>query len=309
MRFFSYEIQRAFAFAHRRTFDEDIASVLGGDPSLQNYNIYAFTKSKKVRFDAEGCEVLWHDVVRVRVRCGHETAELLFVLYEHWDPLSRCFPSPEAYRAVLSKVELDKKTSTDATLHLIVWFGGDRHVDLKVHIEMFLSALDLPFGGPPEVVYIGQTFSLKKRFRTHEQLNRAATLLDDDEDLRINLLSFKLGIMGDNPGSHMWDYVLHENMPGSAQWRDKVDLLERVLIFFFRPMLNSQHVATPIEKDSVVNAILRNNGITAVVLGTGMEGLQWQFWSRDQACESEHGVVCYDFEKRERGFTAGVHQS
>lgn len=54
-----------------------------------------------------------------------------------------------------------------------------------------------------------------------------------------------------------------------------------------------------------MNSILKKNGITALVLGTAMEGLQLQFWSHTQACMSKDGVVWYDFKNPERGFPEG----
>ena len=49
--------------------------------------------------------------------------------------------------------------------------------------------------------------------------------------------------------------------------------------------------------------ILRRNNVRGVLLGLGMRGRQYQFWSPAQAVKAE--FVCYDFMRPGKGFIRG----
>ena len=310
----TYEIVEAKGFGHRRLFDQPVQNYLGEPKELERHNIYVFSLSQKVRYNLDNCFHMHHDVVSVQLKAGDSlSGQFGFVLYHHWKPFSEYFPTERDFDSVFESLEMDYEHTTESMLAFKLKFLGRDAVDFRIPIDLFLTVIGIEFGGHPKVVYIGQTFRLDKRFNTHEQLNRAASRLQDNEELRINLLTFKFGF-GGMPGTSephfdsMWDYVLHKQHHKSQEYRDKISLLERCLIYFYKPEYNTQHVETPIDKDPLIYNLLRTYDVRGVVLGTGMNGYQWQFWSPRQAVKTnDSGIISYDFHNVEAGFTVGVN--
>lgn len=310
----TYEIAEAKAFGHRRLFDQSVQNSLGESEELARHNIYVFSLSEKVRYNLDNCFSMHHDVTSVQLKTAASlSGQFGFVLYHHWKPLATYFPTERDFDVVFESLRLDRGHTTESVLAFNLKFSGKDPIDFRIPVDLFLTVLDIEFGGHPEVVYVGQTFKLNRRFNTHEQLNRAASRLQDNEELRINLLTFKYGF-GGTPGTfephfdQMWDHVLHKQQTDSQEYRDSISILERCLIHFYKPRYNTQHVTTPIHKDPLICDLLRTYGVRGVILGTGMNGYQWKFWSPNQAIETdEGGIVSYDFHNVDAKFTVGIN--
>lgn len=309
----TYGIAEAKGFGHRRLFDQPVQDQLGVK-DLERHNIYIFSISQKVRYNLDNCFPLHHDVISVQLKAGSSlSSQFLFVLYHHWKPFSEYFRTERDFDSAFESLEMDYANTTESILAFKLTFRGHSAVDFRIPIDLFLTVLDIEFGDHPKVVYIGQTFRLNQRFNTHEQLNRIASKLRDNEELRINLLTFKFGFGGIPDSSKpnfdfMWDFVLDKQHHQSREYKTKISLLERCLIHFFKPEYNTQHVNTPVEKDRLICSVLRTHEVRGVIVGIGMKGYQWQFWSPKQAVKTnDSGIISYDFHNAEGGFTAGVN--
>jgi hypothetical protein len=114
-------------------------------------------------------------------------------------------------------------------------------------------------------------------------------------------INFKYGI-NDNGRANklMWNFMLETENRTGKNYRDKISLVERFLIYLFKPEYNDQHINTELSKDTLVKKILLKSGITQIFLCYAMYGNLYQFWSPNQRLKSD--LISYDFEKSELGF-------
>ena len=102
-----------------------------------------------------------------------------------------------------------------------------------------------------------------------------------------------------NPDDQMWGFMSNVDQ-NSSDYKQKIALAERFLIYYFKPQYNEQHTNTELYKDSKVRSILMQSGIVLVALNCAMNGAMYQFWSPRQALTTE--LAFYNFEEPQKGF-------
>jgi hypothetical protein len=161
----------------------------------------------------------------------------------------------------------------------------------------------LPNTGAPRIVYIGQSFRTIKRLQSHSRVNQASSLLNDDEELRLNLVAYRTTYVGGRFMDRLWNEFLVDG-PDRSGFKQKTSLIERMLIAFYNPILNVRHRFVKLDKDPLVISLRRRRGLRGVGLGVGMYGPLGQFWSPDQVFQEE--IVSFDFEQAQNGFVPGL---
>jgi hypothetical protein len=98
----------------------------------------------------------------------------------------------------------------------------------------------------------------------------------------------------------IWNFMLENIDRTSSDYKDKISLAERFLIYFYKPKYNTQHINTELSKDNLVKNILLDSKIRVIGLSCAMNGNVYKFWSPNQTLETE--LAFYDFENPEKGF-------
>lgn len=74
-----------------------------------------------------------------------------------------------------------------------------------------------------------------------------------------------------------------------------VDLSERILINFFLPKLNINHIKTDIEKDKILNEIINEYDIQKVIWNYDLIGNSYQFKSSNQKLQAKiFNIDCFN---------------
>lgn len=310
-----YEIQRVKPCPYRLLFDDDYINILKTSEEFVYSNIYFFSRQKKLRFNVDKTSLINKGTVKTELVIGaKETKEVIVSLWDLVPKLSTICKSKEEYEELVAQddyywnCELNYNESNDTQLCFKHRFGWtDEYFDVLVSPENFEYNANLDLQNPQEVVYIGQSFRMLDRIQSHKTLHKAVSKLKDSESLRIFFLTFQYAYGGhkglvqlDGNVSNVW-LSRHED---KKDFKCKIDLVERFLIHFFKPIYNRQHVDCEIQDDTIVKDILIKNEVETVTVNYGVYGNGFQFWSPRQALKSE--VCSFNFNKPENYYYAGL---
>ncbi|MGQ7870708.1 hypothetical protein [Sunxiuqinia sp. sy24] len=298
-KFVSFEIEGATPIDYRYLHDEDMDYALKENESFKNSNIYFFCKVKKRRFDLSRTNIINSNELRTAVVVNGKSFNIQVYIHELISLLQNL---PDFIRHSF-KIELNFATSTNTHLIFILRSEiiGDENIQVRLSILDLEHRFNLNLNNYPEVVYIGQSFRILDRVREHKTLSKAISRLNDDEEVILYFINFKYGICDKGElNLNMCDLMLETENRISKEYRDKISLAERFLIYLFKPIYNDQHVNTELSKDSLVKKILISSNIAMIALCYEMHGYIYRFWSPNQRLEAE--LVCYDFENPQLGF-------
>ncbi|TNV71284.1 hypothetical protein FGO68_gene7727 [Halteria grandinella] len=302
-----FEIQRVFFLPHKHIFDEELIEGWKKSDRIDHCNIYFITVAKKYRFDLKRTSTNILGELKTYVRIGENPAQRVIThVHRCNSTLYHALHDKSFFGEVGFDFKVDRAASNEKELTINVKTHPSLEpVPLVLLVENVLQAADCQLGidGAPRIVYIGQSFRVFERLRSHSRINQTSASLRDDEELHINLVRFKIGYVGDYMGEG-WKFFLHEKPRGSAVAKEKVSLLERTLIAFFRPELNDQHVETKLHKDSLVSGIVDRYDIDSISVGVGVHGPLGKFWSPRQSVTDE--VATYSFVNPSSGFRSGI---
>lgn len=195
---------------------------------------------------------------------------------------------------------IDLKASSGTNLQLLF----ENRLPLPLPIDSFLALNDLAFDWRPEVLYVGQSFEMLKRWRSHKQVNRATSKLGDDEELRLYYLHFLFMAEFERFGDPNWNHLLEVDDKTTPQYGDRISLLEQALIQYYRPALNTQLLDASSET-AHIRRIAAKTGINAVRLSLGMKENAFQFFSAGQVMPDE--VVTWDLATVPPSFRKGMN--
>ena len=298
-----FEIERVQYIPHRYLFDDLVMERWRQTGEIDLYNIYFITVAKKLRFDLTRTSTNMLGELKTYLRVGDAPPQRVVTHVHKCNPLLfQSFHKAVPFGEVGNKFRLDRSASDERTLTIYVNpAGDDTLVPLPVLVENVLEAEDVRLGvnGFPRIVYIGQSFRVIERLRSHQRINEASTDLDDDEELRINLVQFRTGYLGTYQDDG-WKFFLARHDPSSVEFRDKLSLLERILISLFRPELNDQHVNTELRCDQLVSRVVSRYQIGNLTIGIGVHGPLGAFWSPMQRVNGE--LASYSFLNPPLGF-------
>jgi hypothetical protein len=271
-----------------------------------------FCRVKKARFDLTATTVNGKYKLKTKIILPHKCIDVDTDIYEastairsiHKDKQDFLFLVESEY---IKEFRFCSETSrADALNFLYITADG---FDFKIQLtpENFAIDLDLELENYPEVIYLGQSVNMLNRLQSHKTLHKAVSQLADDEEIMIYLLTFKYGVGGIsklvNPNSETFNTWLRHDK-SSKNYLNRISLIERTLIYFFKPMFNIQHVRAKINQDVLVKQLLIKNKVDSVSIGVGMYGKPFQFWSRHQPTPYE--VSTFDFRCPALGFQEGL---
>jgi hypothetical protein len=305
---FTFEIERVQYLPHRYLFKELLMDTWRQTQGFDLYNIYFITVAKKLRFDLARTSTNMIGELKTHLKLGGIPLQRVITRVHKCNPLLfQALHKSHPFGEVADKFVIDRSASNDTKLVINVTpIGADSFVPLNVLVENVLEAENVELGldGAPRIVYIGQSFRIIERLQSHKRINEASANLRDDEELRINLVQFRTGYMGKYLDDG-WKFFLSQHNPRSTEFKNKVSLLERILISFFRPELNDQHVNTELRDDQLVSQIVKRFQIGGLGVGVGVHGALGKYWSPQQISNDE--VVSYSFSNPALGFQPGLN--
>lgn len=311
----SFEIQTAKVCPYRLLFDEDFMNHFKQTDGFKYSNIYMFCRNKKIRFNLDKTELIDKRTIKTELLIGkNKTKEVTADFFELSSLFRQIYGTKEEYFDLVSDEDdyweckfLKNKSDSRSLLFNQIAQLEDKIFDFQISPENYVFDLDLKLNNQPEIIYIGQSFRMLDRIRSHKTLHKAVSNLEDSEELKIYFLTFKYGYGGNkdkfDQNGDVFDIWLSEHGK-DKRYKSKIDLVERFLIHFFKPEYNQQHVNSQIQNDTLVKKILRENKISTVTVNYGMYGNGFQFWSASQALNSD--ICTFDFNSPELGYYEGL---
>ena len=183
-----FEVKTSTICPYRLLFCSEFFDPLSESDSFVYSNIYLFTRVKKLRFDLEKTKLLNKRNLQTTVILGQTLSSELEISFFDTVPIFKeVFQTKDNFEDLLSddddswRCEIDRKSSTSDKIHFIqtaktgevfdFWLTPE-HLESSIEIEN-----DLGFENKPEVVYVGQSFQMSKRIKSHKTLHRAVSQL------------------------------------------------------------------------------------------------------------------------------------
>ncbi|MCC5906204.1 MAG: hypothetical protein JJU13_08365 [Balneolaceae bacterium] len=310
-----YEIQTAKVCPYRLLFDEDFMTYFKQTDEFKYSNIYLFCRNKRIRFNLDKTYLRDKRTLKTELLIGkNKTREVTANFFELSSLFRQIYGTKDEYHDLVSDEDdyweckfLKNKSDNKTLLFNQIAQLEDQVFDFQISPENYEFDLDLKLNNHPEIIYIGQSFRMLDRIRSHETLHKAVSKLTDSEELKIYFLTFKYGYGGNkdkfDQNGDVFDIWLSKHGK-DKRFKSKIDLVERFLIHFFKPEYNKQHAYSQIQNDTLVKKILRENKISTVTVNYGMHGNGFQFWSANQALNSD--ICTFDFNSPELGYYKGL---
>jgi hypothetical protein len=174
--FFAVEIHSGGFIPHRLLFHDHVEEMLE-HANFHGSHIYYLVRVPKIRFNSAACELTNRSLtVDLNVMPAHRVTEEIDL--SALSPFSHS--PPEAIAAL--DFQIDRSCNNEDYLR-IVSHRADIQFDLPV-INV-VAARDIDVGFRPEIIYVGQSYDMVERWQNHKQVNRALSILSDDEELRL----------------------------------------------------------------------------------------------------------------------------
>ena len=303
MAIFTAEITSGRRIAQRQIANDIMIHDLEKEGAFDISNIYFLTKSRRVRYNVKETRLIykafWEFRIALRIGSNIDT-EYHVRPYDCWPQLHGKFTNEDQFNSVFCSYEIHSD-SNDFVIWITV-FQEEHSVicTLPIPIERIVGLPQLDLGTPPEVVYIGQSFDIRTRIGTHSKIIKILSELSDDEEMSVNLLTFKIGVGGTDWRvlEHLWNFFLMSDTPFGTnysakreislnEYRVKVSLTEALLINFLKPVYNANFVNIPNLDQRLIKENLLNKGVISIVVSFAMHGPQWQFWSPNQIANTD----------------------
>ncbi|WP_017732740.1 hypothetical protein [Nafulsella turpanensis] len=312
-----YEVQTAAICPYRLLFFDKFFDPLSETDPFVYSNIYLFTRVKKNRFDLGKTRLINKRTLKTTIILGgKEYYDLTISFFDTIPMFKMLFKTRENFEDLLSddddywKCEIDSENSSSDKIHFFLHAKTGNAIDfwlIPENIEMAINIENqLGFKNKPEVVYVGQSFQMSKRIKSHKTLHKAVSQLKDGEEIRLYFLTFKYGYGGHKDYFQMEGQVMDtwlSEFGMSKEFKSKISLVERFLIHFLKPIYNEQHVNSNIMNDSLVKTILTDNNIDVITLDFGVWGKSFEFWSPNQQLKTD--CASFNFLKPDLGYQEG----
>lgn len=235
--------------------------------------IYFICKVKKVRFVIESL-VITNDIINIDLIFDSKTIPIKFCIMPN------------------RKVKL-KEGSTNKLLFLeIEGYSSDDLLKLTPDLALRISKTEI--GNRPELIYIGYSSKPIRRLFTHEKIIKASTEIEDENELRLYVSSFKFSycFFKDTNLVCINDIGIKKDVVTDEKLKDYITLVERILINYFQTEgLNDNHINMDISKDRLFKEILQRNEIRFIGGGYEMEeGEYFDFSSKNTLHPKNHSL-------------------
>lgn len=313
--FISYEILTVEMCPYRNLFNDAFIEILKEKESFQHSNIYFICKAKKLRFNHTKTRLNNKTDVCAEIILGNneKTQTVQSSIYDLLNVFATPFGSKKNFEKLLRAkdpfvtLELEKEQPKVDNISLSLNILNQNKLPIHLLPENFEATCKIDFNNEPQVLYVGQSFRMLDRIQSHKALHKAASQCSDDEDIKVFFINFKYGYGGDKVKAiyqgTMWNYWLNIDRE-SDEYKTKIDLIERFLIHFFKPIYNDQHTNANMMTDTLVKEILLKESIKSMSVGIGVHGPGYGFWSNQQPLKSE--LFSFDFRNPQMGYQNGL---
>lgn len=314
--FIFFEILTVLLCPYRDLFTKEFIENIKSKKSFVHSNIYFICKLKKIRFNLNETKIISKTKIKTQLNYGRQEilANIEFSLYDllkeqmpHFIKAKKDFNKNIISINPKISVELDFGLSKNDKIAILLTIKNSDSYIIYLTPEKFLEYSGINSYNEPEVLYIGQSFRMLDRIQSHKALHKAVSQIDDNEEVKIYFLTFKYGTDGDGSdfknNESLWN-LWHNTEIGSNHYKTKIDLIERFLIHFFKPVYNDQHTNTNMMTDTLVKRILLKEKISTITVGLGVHGYGYSFWSKSQHLRSE--LFSFDFRSPELGYQDGL---
>lgn len=293
--FIGFEFDTAELLPYRSLYDEQYLMSLQSKEIFNRSYIYFFTRVKKLRFDLAVCKFKNMLSLQIGIKIGHEkTIKRTVSLYSLFPGIQmnkKEFNDTYGWHKGLRTCELNIDKSTNQKLVFDICCFGTKYNEWAVIPEFFEIDNKEEAINSPEIVYIGQSHNILERMKKHKTLIKANSLLKDEDEIRIYFLTFRTIYASEgknfNEGNIIHNVMLKHSDTYPNENKLKINLIERFLINYFKPLYNETHKLTSIGKDTLVKELLIRFNVEGVTMGLGMEGNIFKFWSEHRKDANE----------------------
>lgn len=221
---FCFEILKGAYVFHRHLFHDDIDAYLQFAGHAGS-NIYYLVRAPKLRFVHDECAVddqTLHCTFSAGQRREVKATIQLRDLFQFSHNLDI-----ETYR-------FDVCVAPGQSDVPVLEFSPRTNLDqrLPIDISAILGSIDLDIGSRPEILYVGQSTDILNRWQTHKQINRALSMLSDDDELRLYFLHFQFVAEAGRFDDDNYLCLLDTEHRDSEEFCDRVSILEQTLILY-----------------------------------------------------------------------------
>ncbi len=265
-KFLTFEIKQTSPLPYILLFNDEAIDQITEREFYKDSLIYFICKVQKVRFDMDSLMVK-DDIVKVNLKYQKNLI-------------------PAEFSVLKGKRNIVLPTSNSKKLEIIVE-GLEKPTPMIVTPDLVLRQLNGNIGNRPEIIYIGYSLEPIKRLRSHEKIVRANAEIDDKEELRLYINSFKFSLMERREPNQLicLDNIgIKRGAVSDERLKKYVKMVERIFIHYFQTEgLNDNHINMSIMQDPILQELLTENGVTFFGGGLEMEdGDYFDFWSKNQ---------------------------
>lgn len=276
-----FQSDKCIHFPYRNLDDNQMLSNFREPVNFKKFDIYFLCKTPKIRFYPESFNFS-KGIVEFKLK-SKGTEEYVqtkikeLIEYRVQEKIS--IQEEDLY------LEIDEEMSSNKDIFVDVFEKGKKRAKMGIPLELVDDYLEIK----PEIIYIGKSIDVVQRLRKHEKIVKINSKIDDDEEMRIYLLSFYVyseGYLNEKADNNIG------KGKSSIIFQNRLELVERLLINYFRPRFNEHYVNMELNQDKVINTNLISNGINEVKIKLHGNKLTnryntFKFWSESKIkCES-----------------------
>jgi hypothetical protein len=257
-----FELDKVYSVESSFFADKELTDLYFEKKEISESNIYFITIAKKILFDTKNLIINDNGDLKTNLIIGK--TDLLLPI--------------EIKELKLKSINKDETNSKQITA-----LNVENQI-VKFTPNAIVTNLDLNLKNDPEIIYIGQSYRMQERIKNHEKIIQAFSGLKDDEDLTMHFVNLNFGFTNVQTNEFLLFNKLTLNSLNffGFNYNKLVDLSERILINFFLPKLNINHIKTDIEKDKILNEIIYEYDIQKVICNYDLIGNSYQFKSSNQ---------------------------
>lgn len=265
-KFLTFEIKNTNPLPYILLFNDDVIDQISERDFYKDSLIYFICKVQKVRFDIDSLKVSG-DTINV-------------------DLLYQKHIIPAEFSVEIGKNNSVLPTSNSKKLDINV-DGVEKPKPMVITPDLVLRQLNGNIGNKPEIIYIGYSLEPIRRLRSHEKIVRANAELNDSEEIRLYINSFKFSLMEKKVPKqliYLDNIGIKKGVVSDETLKKYVKMVERIFIHYFQTEgLNENHINMNITQDPILKELLTENGITFFGGIFEMEdGDYFDFWSKNQ---------------------------
>ena len=189
----------------------------------------------------------------------------------------------------MSGIMIDKLKSDENNIVINIYTPFDKCIQVFCGPHQLLNMTKIFINDDSEILYVGQSHNMPERIISHEKVQRALAEAEDNEDIYIYFFSINervifagevLGIFDENFGD-----------VNEITNKSRVNLVEMVLINYFRPEYNTTFVNSEIPLNNQVDNFLRKNEYTRMIVEVNCDSKFFRFGSSTVRAKQQHMIV------------------